>query len=98
MNEENLNLPNQTVSNQQPSQPSMGSQAVQDEQSYETLPSEQREGSKTSSFFKAIPFEVLFVGIVIVILFGTLNYFNILPISELWPTPTPTPISVSVIL
>ena len=34
---------------------------------------------------KGLLFEILFVILVLVLVFGTLNYFNILPISKLWP-------------
>lgn len=40
---------------------------------------------KGSGLLKAGLFEIIFVGVVLVLLFGILNYFNILSISSLWP-------------
>ena len=34
---------------------------------------------------KGLLSEIVFVGIILILLFGTLNYFNFLPISTLWP-------------
>lgn len=59
------------------------------EQQYQQQPMESNDSlnntKKSSKLVKAGIFEILFVAIVLVLLFGILNYFNILSISTLWP-------------
>lgn len=67
------NLPNQ-----QTSQTPMKSQGVEDQQQKKTSP-------KSLALLKVGMIEIFFFGIVIILFFGLLNYFNILPLSKIFP-------------
>ena len=49
------------------------------------IPHEKKKGLKALAFLQVVLSEIVFVAVVLVLLFSTLNYFNILPISTLWP-------------
>ena len=55
------------------------------QQSIQTPPIVPSSPNETPKEKRGILFEIIFVFVFLVLLFGILNYFNILPISEIWP-------------
>lgn len=70
---EEIGSPNETLPNQQ-------------EEPLQQIEKPEKKGLvKALALLEVGLIEVLFVGVVIILLFGTLNYFNILRLSELFP-------------